>query len=381
MDLASAGSIVQQAAVQLRLCGSAYSDGVALTDPYSSTDLNIVRLRSFFETVGAELRGEKQWNLIRQRYVFNTVLGSGLYPLPADYDRVIDQTGWNNTNRLPLGGPISAQDRAVLKALLVNVTFTVLFDIVDGQFSAYPDNTVLPGNFNISYFYQSLWWVQKAIPAWVNNTIYTAGQVVQNSSGNVYYCLIPQSYGSTSMPVKTTANAGAEGDGYTWLYCPPWAANTVYSNVLNNGVNFALAIANGSLYLCATAGTSSASGQGPSERGVGIPDGVLNAKGVPPAGVPTWNWANALTTPNAEAPASSADVVYYDKALALSALKMKWRVENGWPISDRMEREHKKVLAKAMSADAPGKMVSLDKRAGGVPLIGSQNVPYTGWGL
>jgi hypothetical protein len=387
VDFVSAGSIVRQAAQQLGLAGAAYSDGTVITDPYSSTDQNIVRLCSLFASMGQELRGDRQWSLFREGYVFSTVQGSGLYPLPADYDRYIDQTGWNRTNRLPLGGPISAQDRAVLKALLVNVTFTVLFDILDGQFATYPDNTVLPGGFFIAYYYQSLWWVLKATRAWVayagggasDPGFFSVGNIV-TSNGGLWYCTAG---GQGTIAPNGLGPVFNGADGLQWVLIPNWAPNVVYAK-WNPGApsatNYSLILANGSVYTCATAGTSVSSGQGPSERGSGIPDGVLGTNGAPLAGQPTWNWLQAVGTPNAGAPSVSSDIVYFDQPFAVSELKRKWRVENGWPISEDMAKGFRRARAKAESADSVGKVLALDKRAGGVPLIGSQNVPFTGFG-
>jgi hypothetical protein len=71
---------------------------------------------------------------------------------------MIDQTWWNRTNRLPLGGPLSPQEWQYLKARLVGVVFTVLFRPLDGQISLYPD-TNTPGGYDIAFEYVSRWWV------------------------------------------------------------------------------------------------------------------------------------------------------------------------------------------------------------------------------
>jgi hypothetical protein len=385
LDLVTAGSVVRQAAVQSGLAGPAgYADGTALTDPFSSADVNIIRMCSLLGSLGQEIRAGRQWSTLRQGYVFNTVAGNGLYPLPPDYDRLVDQTGWNRTNRLPLGGPISAQDRAVLKALLVNVTFTVLFDILDGQFASYPDNTVLPGGQVLAYNYQSLWWTQPAIPAYANGTTYTAGQIVigglKNGVQTYYYCQVGGTVSSVGgpgrnlgQPIVTPGLIPDAGGVVQWLYCPAYANNTPY--ITAPGANFSLAIINGSLYFCSLAGTSAAVGTGPIERGIGVPDGVLGV-----AGAPLWTWAAGITVPTTGAPSLSTDILWFDQPYLVSALKRKWRVENGWPISDDMKRDFEAAKQGAETADAVGKMLSLDKRASGTPLIGSQNVPFTGFG-
>lgn len=399
MEFVSAGSIVQQAAQQLGLAGAAYADGTVITDPYSSADINIVRLRSLLGTLGQRLRAERQWGFFRQSYVFNTIMGQGDYSLPPDYDRYIDQTGWNRTNRLPLGGPISAQDRAVLKALLVNVTFTVLFDTFGGQFQAYPDNTVLPGGFLLAFEYQMLNWVVQGPVTYSRTkaTVYVTNQVVLDN-GSYFIALV----GGTSAPqaggLATTPGVSQSDGTVSWMYVPAWMPNTSYSGVLSSNsfplgfpFSFSAGIAtsnfiyaNGNIYYCAVTGKSATSGTGPSGNGVGIPEG---AAGV--AGAALWNWIAPLpqaaqgvpASCNAAAPTQSSDVCDFDQALLVKGLKRAWRIENGWAWTDLMEKDYQLALSAAMAADSVGKVLPLDKRAGGIPLIGQQNVPFTSFGL
>lgn len=378
MDYVSAGSIVQQAATQLRLCGQAYSDGVALADPFSSSDPNIVRLCSFLGTLGQEVRGKRRWQRFSQNYLFSTISGQGGYPLPPDFDRIVDQTGWNRTNRLPLGGPISLQDRSVLQALLVNVTFTVLFDQIQGQFQAYPDNTIIPGNFLLAYWYQSLFWVSTNV-SWQPATPYAVGQIVTNN-GNTYACEVTGTSAAVGASGPTGTNPAAlVVDGtVSWVYVAPWAQNVSYANFTSGGNSYSPYIsANGNVYSLAKAGVSSSSGTGPFARGVGVPEADQ-----PVAGVSTWNWAApAPGQPNTKAPTLSADIVFFDQPFMVLALERKYRIHSGWPLSDEFKRDYEAAKRQAEAADVPAKMLALDRKQGGVPLIGSQNVPYTGFGL
>lgn len=79
------------------------------------------------------------------------------YTEPAGFSNMIDQTGWNRTNRLPLGGPVSAQVWQYLKGRQQGVVFNVLFRDVKGLFRIYPD-TDPPGGYNIVFEYITSYW-------------------------------------------------------------------------------------------------------------------------------------------------------------------------------------------------------------------------------
>lgn len=79
------------------------------------------------------------------------------YDLPADWRDMMDQTGWNRTTRLPLGGPLSPQEWQFLKSRMAGVVFTVLFRPMLQKLYLYPD-TSLPMGHVISMEYESSNW-------------------------------------------------------------------------------------------------------------------------------------------------------------------------------------------------------------------------------
>lgn len=83
------------------------------------------------------------------------------YALPDGFSNIIDQTGWNRTTRLPLGGPVSAQVWQYLKGRQQGVVFNVLFRPDDDTIKLYPD-TNPPGGQNIAFEYTSRFWVADA---------------------------------------------------------------------------------------------------------------------------------------------------------------------------------------------------------------------------
>lgn len=149
----NAGDIINRAALRT---GIPTAD-----DPFTSTDQNLLLMCSLLDEVGKDLWRERVWSQLNQIYTFTTVQDQAAYPLPAGFGFMINQTGWNRTNRLPLAGPLSPQEWEYLKAQLVGVVFTVLFRPLQQQIYLYPD-TDTPGGYEIAYEYVSRFWVQSA---------------------------------------------------------------------------------------------------------------------------------------------------------------------------------------------------------------------------
>ena len=152
----TAGSIINDALVEVGLA--------AVADPFADSDANVVQMCTLLKSKGREILRQRFWTQMRDEHVFTTVQGTPTYALPGDFHTMADQSGWNRTNRLPLGGPLSPQEWQYLKARLVGVVFTVLFRPMDGLIYIYPDNPT-PGGYTISFEYLSNGWVERpAIP-------------------------------------------------------------------------------------------------------------------------------------------------------------------------------------------------------------------------
>lgn len=129
-----------------------------VTDPYSSTDPNILLMTSLLSSAGRDIIREHQWTQSIAEHSFTTSLGVESYNLPAGFLRMINQTGWDRTTRFPLGGPLSPQEWQFLQARLAAVTFRVLFRPLQGTLHIYAGTTV-PAGHNIRFEYMSALWV------------------------------------------------------------------------------------------------------------------------------------------------------------------------------------------------------------------------------
>lgn len=86
---------------------------------------------------------------------------NGEYDLPDDFDRMIDQTGWNRTNRVPLGGPLSAQQwQYLIGSDLVTYTIYATFRIMENKWNLFPQPP--PSGQVIAYEYVSRNWIRDA---------------------------------------------------------------------------------------------------------------------------------------------------------------------------------------------------------------------------
>ncbi len=125
----SAANIINDAAVEVGL--------VAAADPFASLDPAFIQFCRFLTTCGRELIGVHQWErMVATHTIVTSSLDTGIYPL-------IDQTGWTPTNRLPLGGPLSAQDWTFIAGSgWDQYTIYISFREFDGSFQIQPNNPV-----------------------------------------------------------------------------------------------------------------------------------------------------------------------------------------------------------------------------------------------
>lgn len=128
-------------------------------DPTVSADPAFVQLTALCTSAGQELYGMHEWQTLQKTFQITThAIDTGIYPLPPDFGYIIDQTGWNPTNRLPLGGPLTPQNwEYIVRSGLGTNTVYVSFKISQNQFQTLP---VPPQEGGIITFeYISRWWV------------------------------------------------------------------------------------------------------------------------------------------------------------------------------------------------------------------------------
>ncbi len=134
--------------------------GIApVSDPIASQDPFFVQLRYLLNTAGEELMQAYPWELLTKTYRIQTVDGdTGVYDMPSDYGYILNQTQWDRSKNVPLGGPLSPQEWTYLKGRdLASNTLYASFRISQGKFNIFPENP--PAGLDINFEYQSNAWV------------------------------------------------------------------------------------------------------------------------------------------------------------------------------------------------------------------------------
>lgn len=157
--------------------------GIApVEDPYSSTNAVFRQLRYLLDVAGQELviLPSAQWpDLVREHEITTTGTETDGFPLPDDFSYMIDQTGWERSSELPLGGPLSAQDWTYLQGRnLITSTIYASFRLMQGKFFLFPSPPA--AGLNITFEYASRNWVQEAAtsPATYTNVTTVGADIV-----------------------------------------------------------------------------------------------------------------------------------------------------------------------------------------------------------
>ena len=148
----NANAIINRVAAEIGL--------LPLADPVASVDPAFQQMRYLLNSAGEELIQAYPWELLQRSESFTTqATDSGDYPLPADFSQMINQTGWDRSNNVPLQGPLSAQEWTYLLGRdLVTSTIYASFRLTEGKFKLFPQPP--PTGLDIHYEYLSKNWVR-----------------------------------------------------------------------------------------------------------------------------------------------------------------------------------------------------------------------------
>jgi hypothetical protein len=151
----TAGDLINRVAVSVGLERS--------PDPFYSVDPAFIQLIELANEFGESIIHAYPWEILEKEHSFTTQAGdSGDYPLPDDFNYMIDQTAWQKGSpgaAYPLLGPASAQWWSYLQASqLYNVTIYAWFRQNDYKLKLFPQPP--PVGIPISFRYISRNWVQ-----------------------------------------------------------------------------------------------------------------------------------------------------------------------------------------------------------------------------
>lgn len=201
------GDIINEASLEMGL-GST-------TDPVADASEQYRQLTQLLDSAGRQMVKLHQWNALTGKIDVtltdgesNTTLGDGvavglggMYDLPDDFDHMIDQTGWDRTNRVAVGGPLSAQDWTYLRGRdLVSQSIYASFRLESMQLQLFPQPA--PDGLNLTFEYVSRNWLG------TGNYPYTSRQDRIDASSNV--CLIDPSLMVALLKVRYKSAKGLD---------------------------------------------------------------------------------------------------------------------------------------------------------------------------
>jgi len=148
----SVNDILKQVAIEVGL--------LPINSPVDSAEEAYIQLVGLMNTAGQELTELQPWQRLVKTYEILTKDGdSGVYPLPSDFSYMIDQTGWDRNNQVPVGGPLSAQDWTYLLGRdLVSSTIYVSFRQWEGKMHLFPQPP--PVGLRVTFEYMSTDWLR-----------------------------------------------------------------------------------------------------------------------------------------------------------------------------------------------------------------------------
>lgn len=148
---ATVATLISDAAIELGLVST------DITDPFASTDANILQLLRLLKKAGRELAKHREWKHLQKEYTFSTTSGTNTYALPSDFRKMVDQSSWNRTTDFPVGGPLDGQEWQYFQAVTTASLISKFYRIWQGQLYLYPTPTATE---TIAFEYQSTSWVK-----------------------------------------------------------------------------------------------------------------------------------------------------------------------------------------------------------------------------
>jgi hypothetical protein len=163
--------IISQVAVEVGLNPTA--------DPFAEGDPAYQQMIYLCNSSGIELLQSDAWGELRREYTFTVPAGNdGTFALPDDFRYMIDQTGWERRENVPLFGPASPQQwQYLLGRDLVSSTIYAIFRLTEGKLYLFPQPA--PEGLEIAYEYISDNWVaDSAAPGNYDHKVKAAGDIV-----------------------------------------------------------------------------------------------------------------------------------------------------------------------------------------------------------
>jgi hypothetical protein len=153
MAWATAAKIINDALVEVGLDSAG-------ADPLASTQPHVIQMVQLLKSVGKDLLRAPgtEWSHLRKTHSFVTAAGVQTYALPGDFRDMVQQSGWNRSARLPLGGPANPQEWAYLTNQLAGPVINIVFRFSgNGLIEVLPNPA--PDLITVAFEYETAYWV------------------------------------------------------------------------------------------------------------------------------------------------------------------------------------------------------------------------------
>lgn len=132
---------------------------LGLTAPavvFTSTDAQIIQLRNLMNEEGVELSRASPWTKLITEKTFTTVAQAlQTSAVPTDFNWYLNDTMWNRTTRIKIGGPVSAEDWQTFQAISLLSIPASVFRFRGGDILLYPTPAV---GQTVAYEYGTTYW-------------------------------------------------------------------------------------------------------------------------------------------------------------------------------------------------------------------------------
>jgi hypothetical protein len=182
-----------------------------------SLDVSTRQLRALANRSIRDIRRRSTWPQLMKTHTITLVNGQAAYPFPADYDRQVFRTHWNQNRKWELLGPISEQEYQLRLNGIISTSPRQRYSIrgwANNRFTISPTPSGSDGGQIIVFSYQS---VNSIVPvSWTESAVFMAGAYC-SYDGNIYTTLLGGVTGAT--PPTHTSGSVNDG-GVEWEYYP-----------------------------------------------------------------------------------------------------------------------------------------------------------------
>jgi len=126
---------------------------------FSSTDQQVIQLRNLLNEEGIALTRDPQvaWTcLMREKTFLTTATEAQTNAIPADFSWYLNDTMWNRTQMVKVGGPASPEEWQMLKSLAILSLPAAVFRFRDEDLLMYPTQAA---DQTCAYEYSTTYWV------------------------------------------------------------------------------------------------------------------------------------------------------------------------------------------------------------------------------